>query len=158
MGQKRWVCAPFIRNFSHNVSCLNHSRLLLLISLVFYILLPFSPFSHYFCLFIIINLRSESSSIDSEDKEKPNFQTSGLLNKGKNSVRGVEAKYVEAPDGEKPKLKWRLYPFKGEKALGNYFSFSSYFDFFLFFIYFAIYSFFLSSFKVFCINISYSFH
>jgi smad nuclear-interacting protein 1 len=59
----------------------------------------------------------ESSSIDEEDKEKPNFQTSGLLNKGVNTVRGVEAKYVESPDAEKPKLKWRLYPFKGEKAL-----------------------------------------
>jgi len=59
----------------------------------------------------------ESSSVDEEDKEKPNFQTSGLLNKGKNTIRGVEAKYVESPDAEKPKLKWRLYPFKGEKAL-----------------------------------------
>jgi smad nuclear-interacting protein 1 len=59
----------------------------------------------------------ESSSIDEEDKEKPNFQTSGLLSKGNNTIRGVEAKYVESPDAEKPKLKWRLYPFKGEKAL-----------------------------------------
>jgi len=59
----------------------------------------------------------ESSSIDEEDKEKPNFQTSGLLNKGKNTIRGVEAKYVESPDAERPKLKWRLYPFKGDKAL-----------------------------------------
>jgi smad nuclear-interacting protein 1 len=59
----------------------------------------------------------ESSSVDSEDKEKPNFQTSGLLSKGTNQIRGVDAKYVESPDAEKPKLKWRLYPFKGEKPL-----------------------------------------
>jgi len=58
----------------------------------------------------------ESSEEESIEKEKPNFKPSGLLNP-KQVVRGVEVKYIEAPDAGTPSLKWRLYPFKGEKAL-----------------------------------------
>ena len=32
-------------------------------------------------------------------------------------LQGVTIKYNEPPEARKPKTKWRLYPFKGEKAL-----------------------------------------
>jgi len=57
---------------------------------------------------------SDSESIE---KEKPDYKPSGLLNKSKDTIRDVETKYVESPDGAIPKLKWRLYPFKGEQKL-----------------------------------------
>jgi len=61
--------------------------------------------------------RKDDSDSEEIDKEKPDYKVSGLLDKGKNTIRGVEVKYVECPDAALPKLKWRLYPFKGEKAL-----------------------------------------
>jgi len=60
--------------------------------------------------------KKQESSEESIEKEKPNFKPSGILNP-KQVVRGVEVKYVEAPDAGQPSLKWRLYPFKAEKAL-----------------------------------------
>lgn len=52
-----------------------------------------------------------------EDKEKPNFELSGKLMEDMNTVNGVVIKYSEPQDAKKPKRRWRLYPFKGEKAL-----------------------------------------
>ncbi|OXU31371.1 hypothetical protein TSAR_014944 [Trichomalopsis sarcophagae] len=52
-----------------------------------------------------------------QEKEKPNFQTSGKLTEDTNTVNGVVIKYAEPSDARKPKRRWRLYPFKGEKAL-----------------------------------------
>ncbi|KZC04160.1 PREDICTED: smad nuclear-interacting protein 1 [Dufourea novaeangliae] len=52
-----------------------------------------------------------------QDKEKPNFELSGKLTEDANTVNGVVIKYSEPPDARKPKRRWRLYPFKGEKAL-----------------------------------------
>ncbi|KAF5278625.1 hypothetical protein FQA39_LY00667 [Lamprigera yunnana] len=51
------------------------------------------------------------------EKEKPNFGLSGKLTEERNSYRGVVIKYSEPPEARKPKRRWRLYPFKGEKAL-----------------------------------------
>lgn len=34
-----------------------------------------------------------------------------------NTYRGVVIKYSEPPEARKPKRRWRLYPFKGEKAM-----------------------------------------
>lgn len=53
----------------------------------------------------------------SQDKEKPNFELSGKLTEDANTVNGVVIKYAEPDDAKKPKRRWRLYPFKGEKAL-----------------------------------------
>lgn len=50
-------------------------------------------------------------------KEKPNFELSGKLTEDANTVNGVVIKYSEPEDAKKPKRRWRLYPFKGEKAL-----------------------------------------
>lgn len=51
------------------------------------------------------------------DKEKPNFEPSGKLTEDANTVNGVVIKYTEPLEARKPKRRWRLYPFKGEKAL-----------------------------------------
>lgn len=51
------------------------------------------------------------------EKEKPNFGLSGKLTEETNTYRGVVIKYSEPPEARKPKRRWRLYPFKGEKAL-----------------------------------------
>lgn len=51
------------------------------------------------------------------DKDKPNFGLSGKLTEDTNTVNGVVIKYSEPQDSRKPKRRWRLYPFKGEKAL-----------------------------------------
>ncbi|XP_060524246.1 smad nuclear interacting protein 1 [Cylas formicarius] len=51
------------------------------------------------------------------NKEKPNFGLSGKLTEETNTYRGVVIKYSEPPEARKPKRRWRLYPFKGEKAL-----------------------------------------
>ncbi|CAK9800229.1 Smad nuclear-interacting protein 1 [Anthophora plagiata] len=52
-----------------------------------------------------------------QEKEKPNFELSGKLTEEANTVNGVVIKYSEPADARKPKRRWRLYPFKGEKAL-----------------------------------------
>lgn len=52
-----------------------------------------------------------------QDKDKPNFELSGKLTEDANTVNGVVIKYSEPADARKPKRRWRLYPFKGEKAL-----------------------------------------
>ncbi|XP_044756442.1 smad nuclear-interacting protein 1 [Coccinella septempunctata] len=51
------------------------------------------------------------------EKQKPNFGLSGKLTEETNTYRGVVIKYSEPPEARKPKRRWRLYPFKGEKAL-----------------------------------------
>lgn len=51
------------------------------------------------------------------EKEKPNFSLSGKLTEETNTYRGVVIKYSEPPEARKPRRRWRLYPFKGEKAL-----------------------------------------
>lgn len=51
------------------------------------------------------------------DKQKPNFGLSGKLTEETNTYKGVVIKYSEPPEARKPKRRWRLYPFKGEKAL-----------------------------------------
>lgn len=58
------------------------------------------------------NVKKEKS-----EKEKPNFEVSGKLTEDMNTVNGVVIKYSEPEDAKKPKRRWRLYPFKGEKAL-----------------------------------------
>lgn len=52
-----------------------------------------------------------------QDKEKPNFALSGKLAEETNTFKGVVIKYSEPPEARKPKRRWRLYPFKGEKAM-----------------------------------------
>ncbi|ODN01972.1 Smad nuclear-interacting protein 1 [Orchesella cincta] len=52
------------------------------------------------------------------EKEQPNFGLSGKLTEESNTFRGVVIKYAEPPEARKPnKIRWRLYPFKGEEAL-----------------------------------------
>ncbi|PAV91005.1 hypothetical protein WR25_25703 isoform B [Diploscapter pachys] len=50
-------------------------------------------------------------------KEKVNMETSGTLAEDTNMYKGVLIKYNEPPEAKKPKLRWRLYPFKGDEAL-----------------------------------------
>ncbi|KAL7295492.1 hypothetical protein TKK_0011140 [Trichogramma kaykai] len=52
-----------------------------------------------------------------QQKEAPNFATSGKLTEDLNTVNGVVIKYSEPEEARKPIRRWRLYPFKGEKAL-----------------------------------------
>jgi len=50
---------------------------------------------------------------DDDKKEKPNYETSGLLNEENTS--GVKVTYTEPTDARKPDKRWRLYVFKGDK-------------------------------------------
>lgn len=52
-------------------------------------------------------------------KEEANFGLSGKLAAETNTVKGVELKYNEPPEAEKPKTKWRLYVFKGDEQIGE---------------------------------------
>lgn len=60
---------------------------------------------------------SKSTEKKQEEKEKPNFGLSGKLTEETNTYRGIVIKYSEPPEARKPRRRWRLYPFKGEKAL-----------------------------------------
>ncbi|KAJ8952647.1 hypothetical protein NQ318_020962 [Aromia moschata] len=52
-----------------------------------------------------------------QEREKPNFGLSGKLTEETNTYRGIVIKYSEPPEARKARRRWRLYPFKGEKAL-----------------------------------------
>nr|ODO00468.1 smad nuclear-interacting protein 1 [Cryptococcus depauperatus CBS 7855] len=54
---------------------------------------------------------------DAVEREKPNFNQSGLLAKETNTVKGVEVKYNEPPEARKPTKNWRLYVFKGKEQI-----------------------------------------
>ncbi|KRX98494.1 Smad nuclear interacting protein 1, partial [Trichinella pseudospiralis] len=64
-------------------------------------------------------IKVEANS-DAPPKEKPNFEVTGALAADTNSYKGVVIKYTEPPEARKPKLRWSLYPFKGEEALPLY--------------------------------------
>ena len=51
------------------------------------------------------------------EKEKPNFGLSGKLTADTNTFNGVVVKYSEPPEARKPKLHWRLFPFKGDETM-----------------------------------------
>lgn len=50
-------------------------------------------------------------------KEKPNFTVSGKLAEDTNTYNGIVIKYNEPTEARKPRKRWRLYPFKGDKEL-----------------------------------------
>lgn len=54
---------------------------------------------------------------EGQNKEKPNFGLSGKLTEETNTYKGVVIKYSEPPEARKPRRRWRLYPFKGDKPL-----------------------------------------
>ncbi|CDW53909.1 Smad nuclear interacting protein 1 [Trichuris trichiura] len=54
------------------------------------------------------------------EKEKPNFEITGALAADTNTYKGVVIKYSEPSEARKPKLRWSLYPFKGDAALPIY--------------------------------------
>lgn len=62
------------------------------------------------------NIKNESKP-KPQEKEKPNFELSGKLTEEVNTFNGVVIKYSEPQDARKPKRRWRLYTFKGEKEL-----------------------------------------
>ncbi|KAI1312989.1 hypothetical protein EDD11_002810 [Mortierella claussenii] len=62
--------------------------------------------------------RKKKPVIAEEDKEKPNFGLSGALAAETNTTaNGTVLKYNEPPEARKPKQKWRLYVFKGDKEI-----------------------------------------
>ncbi|KAF9112661.1 hypothetical protein BGX27_003006 [Mortierella sp. AM989] len=62
--------------------------------------------------------RKKKEIVAEEDKEKPNFGLSGALAAETNTTAsGVVLKYNEPPEARKPKQKWRLYVFKGDKEI-----------------------------------------
>ena len=76
------------------------------------------------------DMRSRSGSIVGEpspvDKAKPNMAPSGLLAAETNTVKAVDGtstvlKYNEPPEARKPVLGWRLYVFKDEEQIGEFF-------------------------------------
>lgn len=63
------------------------------------------------------SVNNSETNLKPQEKEKPNFELSGKLTEDQNTVNGVVIKYSEPQDARKPKRRWRLYPFKGEKVL-----------------------------------------
>ncbi|KAF9201859.1 hypothetical protein BGZ49_007940 [Haplosporangium sp. Z 27] len=62
--------------------------------------------------------RKKKPIIAEEDKEKPNFGLSGALAEETNTTaNGTVLKYNEPPEARKPRQKWRLYVFKGDKEI-----------------------------------------
>jgi smad nuclear-interacting protein 1 len=51
------------------------------------------------------------------EKELPDFKTSGALVQDINSFNGVVLKYSEPPESRLPKMKYRLYCFKGKEQI-----------------------------------------
>ncbi|KAL7072291.1 hypothetical protein ACQ4LE_008527 [Meloidogyne hapla] len=69
-----------------------------------------------------IKNEEEETSVDiqkkkEEEREKPSFEPSGKLAADTNTFKGVVVKYNEPPEAKIPKLRWRIYPFKGEESL-----------------------------------------
>lgn len=62
---------------------------------------------------------SESAGEESSKKprEEANFEQSGLLFSEANTFKGVVIQHVEPAEARKPKLRWRLYPFKDNELL-----------------------------------------
>jgi len=52
-----------------------------------------------------------------EEVEKPNFHSTGLLQKEVNRLNGVVLKWCEPPEARKPKTKWTIFPFKGDQTM-----------------------------------------
>ena len=65
--------------------------------------------------------KTEKNNVNDKDKEKPNFGLSGKLLEDTNMVNGVVINYAQPPEARKPKVRWRLYPFKGEESLPTMF-------------------------------------
>ncbi|KAK0429424.1 hypothetical protein QR680_011374 [Steinernema hermaphroditum] len=63
----------------------------------------------------LIELNAEQPNL--EEVEKPNFQPSGKLAEDTNMFKGVVIKYNEPPEARIPKVRWRLYPFRGDDQL-----------------------------------------
>ncbi|KAG0308831.1 hypothetical protein BGZ98_006612 [Dissophora globulifera] len=62
--------------------------------------------------------QKKKPQIAEEDKEKPNFGLSGALAAETNTtVSGTLLKYNEPAEARKPKQRWRLYVFKGDKEI-----------------------------------------
>jgi len=57
------------------------------------------------------------SATEEKPKEQPNFEVTGKLAEDTNKFKGVLIKYNEPPEACKPKLRWRLYPFKANESL-----------------------------------------
>ena len=52
-------------------------------------------------------------------RELPNFETMGKLAEDLNKYKGVVIKYNEPPEACRPKVRWRLYPFKSGESLAT---------------------------------------
>uniref|UniRef100_A0A915IKG4 FHA domain-containing protein n=1 Tax=Romanomermis culicivorax TaxID=13658 RepID=A0A915IKG4_ROMCU len=63
------------------------------------------------------DLKSSVKSEEEKPKEQPNFEVTGKLAEDTNKFKGVLIKYNEPPEACKPKLRWRLYPFKDNESL-----------------------------------------
>ena len=65
--------------------------------------------------------KSNSSDTPAKDKEKPNFENTGLLAAASNTVNSVVLKYTEPVDSRLPPAhsRWRLFTFKNGEIIGN---------------------------------------
>ncbi|KAI6219875.1 FHA domain-containing protein [Aphelenchoides besseyi] len=62
--------------------------------------------------------KPETSKTEKDEKvSMPSFEPSGKLAADTNTFKGVVIKYNEPPEAAKPKLRWRLYPMKGEEVM-----------------------------------------
>ena len=62
-------------------------------------------------------LEKEANNKREVEMEKPSFEPSGKLAEDTNTFKGVLIKYNEPAEAKLPKIRWRLYPFKGEEHL-----------------------------------------
>lgn len=65
--------------------------------------------------------KSNPSDAPKKDKEKPNFENTGLLAAASNTVNSVVLKYTEPVDSRLPPAhsRWRLFTFKDGQIVGN---------------------------------------
>lgn len=52
-----------------------------------------------------------------QEREKPSFEPTGKLAKDTNTYKGVLIKYNEPPEAKLSRIRWRMYPFKGDQNL-----------------------------------------
>ncbi|KAM5554049.1 FHA domain-containing protein DDL-like [Rosa sericea] len=64
-------------------------------------------------------MRAAEEALEAQKRQKPSFELSGKLAAETNRFRGITLLYTEPAEGRPPRVKWRLYVFKGGEAFNE---------------------------------------
>jgi smad nuclear-interacting protein 1 len=64
-------------------------------------------------------MAATEEALKAKEKQKPSFELSGNLAAETNRFRGITLLFNEPPEARPPKIRWRLYVFKGGEALNE---------------------------------------